>query len=75
MFISAVSQSIGVQPQDADGILGIYVAIGDDKLSGKPDIVGNHGLAQTRKYWGTTGLRNSAVHACNTFVVPPNLVR
>ena len=75
MFISAVSQSIGVQQQDVDGILNICVAIGDDKLSGKPDIVGNHGLAQTRKYWGTTGLRNSAVDACNTFVVPANLVR
>ena len=75
MFIHAVSQSIGVQPQDEDGILNIYVAIGDDKLSGKPDIVGNHGLAQSRKYWGTAGLHNSAVDACNTFVVTPNLVR
>ena len=71
MFMRAVSQSIGVQQQDEDGILNIYVAIGDDKLSGKPDIVGNHGLAQSRKYWGTTGLGNSSVGACNTFVVPP----
>ena len=52
MFLRAVSQSIGVQQQDEDGILQIYAAIGDDTLSGKPDIVGNHGLARSRKYWG-----------------------
>ncbi len=75
MFIRAVSQSIGVQQQDVDGILDIYDAIGDDKLSGKPDVVGNHGLARSRKYWGTTGLGTSAVGECNTFVVPSRLVR
>ncbi|HJY46996.1 MAG TPA: neutral zinc metallopeptidase [Propionibacteriaceae bacterium] len=75
MFLRAVSQSIGVQQQDEDGILQIYAAIGDDSLSGKPDIVGNHGLARSRKYWGTTGLRTSAVGECNTFTVPSRQVR
>jgi predicted metalloprotease len=55
--------------------LQIYAAIGDDTLSGKPDIVGNHGLARSRKYWGTTGLGTSAVGECNTFTVPSRLVR
>ena len=75
MFLRAVSQSIGVQQQDEDGILQIYTAIGDDTLSGKPDIVGNHGLARSRKYWGATGLGTSAVGECNTFTVPSRLVR
>ena len=75
MFVRAVSQSIGVQQQDADGIVEIYVAIGDDKLTGKPDVVGNHGLARSRKYWGTVGLTTSAVAPCNTFIVPSKLVR
>jgi uncharacterized protein len=75
MFIRAVSQSMGVQQQDLDGILAIYQAIGDDTLSGKPDIVGNHGLAQSRKYWGTMGLSTSDVGKCNTFVVSSSLVR
>jgi len=75
MFIRAVSQSIGVQPQDEPGILDIYVAIGDDTLSSKPDIVGNHGLGRSRKYWGTTGLSTSSVGACNTFTASSKYVR
>ena len=75
MFLRAVSQSMGVQQQDLDGIEAIFVAIGDDTLSGNPNIVGNHGLAQSRRYWGMMGLANSAVEVCNTFVVPSRLVR
>jgi predicted metalloprotease len=75
MFIRAVSQSIGVQPQDEPGILDIYVAIGDDTLTGKPDIIGTHGLGRSRKYWGTTGLSSSSVGACNTFIAPSKYVR
>jgi hypothetical protein len=75
MFVRAVSQSIGVQQQDEEGILEIYVAIGDDILSGKSEVVGNHGLARSRKYWGTVGLTTSAVAPCNTFIAPSKLVR
>jgi predicted metalloprotease len=75
MFMRSISQSIGVQQQDLDGIEQIYVAIGDDTLSGRPNINGNHGLAQSRKYWGTMGLANSDVGKCNTFVVSARLVR
>jgi predicted metalloprotease len=75
MFIRAVSQSIGVQQQDTDGILAIYSAIGDDALSGKADINGNHGLAKSRQYWGAKGLGTSQVGECNTFTVPANYVR
>lgn len=75
MFIRSVSESMGVQQQDLDGILQIYVAIGDDELSGQPNIVGNHGLGRSRRYWGQMGLANSEVGKCNTFVAPSNLVR
>jgi uncharacterized protein len=75
MFIRAVSQSMGVEQQDLDGILAIYHAIGDDTLSGKPDVVGNHGLARSRQYWGTKGLSTSNIGECNTFVVSSSLVR
>jgi hypothetical protein len=75
MFLRAVSDSIGVQPSDLDGIYQIYVAIGDDTLAGKPNVVGNHGLAQSREYWGRTGLASSDVTKCNTFVVPSKYVR
>jgi uncharacterized protein len=75
MFIRAVSQSLGVQRQDVDGILEIYVAIGDDRLSGDPNVVGNHGLGRSRKYWGTVGLGGNDVARCNTFIAPASLVR
>ena len=75
MFIRAVSESMGVQQQDLPGILDIYVAIGDDSLSGDPNIVGNHGLGRSREYWGNMGLANSAVGNCNTFIVESRLVR
>ena len=75
MFIRAVSQSMGVQQQDLGGIYAIYEAIGDDKLSRNPDVVGNHGLARSRRYWGTMGLGTSDVGKCNTFVVSSSLVR
>jgi predicted metalloprotease len=75
MFMRSVSQSMGVEQQDLEGILQIYVAIGDDNLSGDPNIVGNHGLGRSREYWGNTGLSTSDVGKCNTFVVPAKYVR
>ena len=75
MSLRSVSLSIGIQQVDEQGILATYAAIGDDALSGDPNIVGNHGLAASRKYWGTTGLRSSDVTSCNTFTAPPHLVR
>ena len=75
MFLRSVSLSIGIQQVDEQGILATYAAIGDDTLSGDPNVVGNHGLAVSRKYWGTTGLRSDEVTSCNTFTAPPHLVR
>jgi uncharacterized protein len=75
MFLRSVSLSMGIQKQDLPGIYAIYEAIGDDRLSGKENINGNHGLARSRKYWGTVGLANSEVGKCNTFVASASLVR
>ncbi len=75
MFVRSVSSSLGIQQSDLAGIEGIYVAIGDDSLSRDPQVVGNHGLARSRKYWGVTGLSSGEVGTCNTFVAAPKLVR
>jgi predicted metalloprotease len=75
MFLRSVSVSLGIRQADLDGILATYIAIGDDTLSGDPNVVGNHGLARSREYWGTVGLSTSEVAKCNTFIAPPNLVR
>ena len=75
MFIRAVSRSLGVQQADLNGIDQTYVAVGDDTLTGKPNIVGNHGHAKSRQYWGDTGIGTSDVGKCNTFVASRELVR
>jgi uncharacterized protein len=75
MFVRGVSQSLGVQQSDLEGIQETYLAVGDDVLSGKPNIVGNHGLGKSRRYWGTVGLRTSDVNDCNTFTADQDQVR
>ena len=51
------------------------LAVGDDQVTGNPSIVGNHGLARSRVYWGDAGIGSSSVNACNTFTAPRNQVR
>jgi uncharacterized protein len=75
MFIRSVSVSLGVQQNDLEGIEATFVAIGDDTLSGDPAIVGNHGLARSRLFWGNRGLGTSAVGDCNTYLAPAGEVR
>lgn len=75
MFIRSVSSSLKIQPGDVQGILNTYAAVGDDKVSGQPAIMGNHGLARSRQYWGNTGLDTGDINRCNTFVAKASLVR
>ncbi|HZA03814.1 MAG TPA: neutral zinc metallopeptidase [Propionibacteriaceae bacterium] len=75
MFLRAVSVSLGVQQDDLEGINATFVAIGDDTLSGDPNIVGNHGLARSRLFWGDRGLGTSNVGDCNTYLAPAEQVR
>lgn len=75
MFMRAVSVSLGIQQTDLQGIQETFISVGDDTLSGKPGVVGNHGLATSRKYWGDIGLGTSDVGKCNTFTASKSLVR
>lgn len=75
MFIRSVSTALGVKNEDLPGIYGTYRAIGDDTLSGDPNIVSNHGLSRSRLFWGQTGLANGAIGKCNTFTAPASQVR
>jgi predicted metalloprotease len=75
MFVRAVGDSLNIQPADLQGIRETYNAVGDDVVSGNPSIIGNHGLGQNRRYWGSTGLGTSEVGACNTFTAEARLVR
>lgn len=75
MYIRAVAKSLGINQSDQQGIEATYQAVGDDQVTGNATIVGNHGLARSRVYWGKTGLGSSSVNACNTFTGPAGQVR
>ena len=74
-FMRSVSQSLAIQRSDIAGIQATWAAVGDDTVTGQSDVDGNHGLARSREYWGSTGLSNSPISACNTFSAPARLVR
>ena len=75
MFLRSVSSSLEIEQSDVRGILDVYNAVGDDTVSGDPSIVGNHGLARSREYWGQSGLNSGDVGTCNTYTAKANLVR
>ncbi|HEX8511076.1 MAG TPA: neutral zinc metallopeptidase, partial [Propionibacteriaceae bacterium] len=75
MFTFAVSESLGIRASDSRGIEETFAAVGDDTISGNPNIVGNHGLARSRQFWGQTGLGTTGVAECNTFRASRSQVR
>ncbi len=74
-FLRSVATSLGIRQDDVEGILESYMAVGDDTLSGKPAVVGDHGLARSRRYWGQVGLSTGDLGRCNTFTAQDALVR
>jgi predicted metalloprotease len=75
LFIRSVSRSAGLTQQDLDNIAATARAVGDDTLTGKANIDGNHGLAANRQYWIQLGMASTTVSVCNTFVAPAEAVR
>ena len=75
LFIRSVSKSAGLTQQDLDNIAATARAVGDDTLSGKANIDGNHGLAANRQYWIQLGMASTTVSVCNTFVAAAGAVR
>jgi len=57
LFIRSVSQSAGLTQADLTNIAATARAVGDDTLSGKANIDGNHGLAADRQYWYSSAWR------------------
>lgn len=75
MFASSVRQSLQLSTQDLGNVVKLTFAIGDDQLSGKPGIEGDHGHGSSRQYWMEQGLSGSQVGACNSFTANESLVR
>ena len=76
MWTHSVYQSQGLTATDLDGLRVIAYNLGDDVLSGKPNIDSGHGLGRTRQKWFETGLTGAeSVSQCNTYSVPEDQVR
>ncbi|SDS41511.1 neutral zinc metallopeptidase [Microlunatus soli] len=75
LFLRSSSKSLGIKQSDVPAMEVIFVAIGDDTLTGKSDVEGNHGHGESRLHWAREGIGNSDVDVCNTFTAPSSQVR
>ena len=75
MFLGSVAKSTGMTQGDLDTVMQLFKAIGDDELSGKPNVVGNHGRGASRQYWGQMGMASTNVGACNSWSAAASLVK
>ena len=75
VFLNAVAQASRMTDAERAGILDISFAGGDDRLSGNPDVLGDHGLGRNRRHWFETGMSNNQVSACNNWIAPADQVR
>jgi len=66
-FVQSISQSVGVTSDERSTISQVFFSIGDDVLSGDPNIDGDHGMSYNRQAWFTTGTTASVTGSCNTF--------
>lgn len=74
-FIGSVAQSLQLTQPDITNIGQLMFEIGDDQLTGRADVDGNHGHGASRKYWVEMGMASPQSTQCNTFTAQPNLVR
>ncbi len=76
MWTNSIAPSQGLSASDLDGLREVAYNLGDDVLSGKPNLDSGHGLGKTRQKWFETGLTGGAgVSQCNTYTVPDGQVR
>lgn len=74
-YVRSVAQSQSLDQAKLAAIDTLVYNLGDDVLSGKPNINGGHGLGKTRQAWFSTGMGSDTLQGCNTFNVPANQVR
>lgn len=75
MFIQSAGPSVGIDENGSNQISLLFYAIGDDVLTGDPNIDGNHGHGDSRRNWYWQGYTNTSTGACNTYVAPDAEVR
>ncbi|QLQ14884.1 MAG: neutral zinc metallopeptidase [Micropruina sp.] len=76
MFTHSVAPSVNLTEQELATLRKIAYNLGDDVLSGDPNIDSGHGSGKNRELWFTKGLTGTTlIGQCNTFIVPASQVR
>lgn len=75
MYLQSVSRSMNYTDKNWQDIQTAIKNGGDDTLTGKPNVEGNHGLGDSRLYWAQIGLTNTDIGKCNTMTAPSQFVR
>lgn len=75
LFIGSVSDSWQLTDLNLSAVGDLMYEIGDDQLSGDPNVVGNHGRGASRQFWVEEGIENTDVGVCNTFSADEDSVR
>ncbi|SDE02546.1 neutral zinc metallopeptidase [Auraticoccus monumenti] len=73
-FFTSTRTSLGLTEEDFAGMEQALFNIGDDQLTGDPDVVGNHGHGDNRQLWGARGWTSTALSVCNSFIAPSSEV-
>lgn len=74
-FMQSVTESVGLTNSDLEQIGQLFYAIGDDQLTGNPNVEGNHGRGASRQAWYFAGLQSQSMGTCNSFTAPSSKVR
>ncbi len=74
-FIQSVGQSVGIDQNGVDDLSMLFYSIGDDQLTGNPNIDGNHGHGDSRRAWFLAGTQSTSMGTCNAFSAPSEQVR
>lgn len=75
IFLNAIAQASQMTDAERVGTAEVTQAVGDDRLSGDPNALGDHGLGVNRRHWFETGNATNQVAACNTWTAPDDQVR
>nr|NLI51443.1 hypothetical protein [Propionibacterium sp.] len=75
LFVASVAQSKNLTQADLQNLVTMTYYLGDDALSGDPEIDGDHGLGKNRQAWFARGLQTDEIAVCNTWVAPAASVR
>ncbi|TBT94636.1 hypothetical protein ET996_09560 [Propioniciclava tarda] len=75
LYVASVAQSQNLGQKDLQALVDMTYYLGDDVLSGDPNVQGDHGQGRNRQAWFARGVQTNQIGVCNTWVVPATQVR